>query len=411
MKDLFQVFTVDKALESLFKSLSSLQGNKEKLSITKALGRVLAEDVFSPLNIPGFVRSTMDGYAVRAKDTFGASEGMPAYLNIVGEVLMGQPATQTLGHLETVKVATGGMLPENSDGVVMVEYTENLDEKTIGIVKAIAPGENIVLPDEDVKKGELVLKAGSLLRPQDLGVLSGMGVMEVEVYSKPKVGIVSTGDEVVAPDQEPGLGQVKDINSYTLYGLIIERGGEPTLYGIIPDQFETLRQVLERAIVEQDMVVITGGSSVGTRDVTAKVIDDLGEPGVIVHGVSVKPGKPTILGVVKNKPIIGLPGHPVSAMVIFDLFGTPVINQLQGSTSEYNPKTVKARLTRSLSSATGREDHIRVKLIDRDGERWAEPVLGKSGLIFTMVKAQGIFKIPLDKEGISAGEWVEVFLF
>jgi len=411
MEGFFQVTTVPEAQKKLLEKLQGLTGQKEKVKLNESLGRVLAEDISSPLEIPGFSRSTMDGFAVRSKDTFGASEGLPAYLTVIGEVLMGQRAEYTLGPQEAVKIATGGMLPKKSDGVVMVEYTEKLSAEEIGIVKAIAPGENIVLPDEDVKKGALVLVTGSVLRAQELGVLSGMGILEVEVYQKPKVGIISTGDEVVAPEEEPKPGQVRDINSYTLFGLVKERGGEPTLYGIIPDVFESVQDTVKRALIEQDMVIITGGSSVGTRDVTAKVIDSLGGPGVLVHGVSVKPGKPTILGVAEKKPIFGLPGHPVSAMVIFDLFITPVMNQLQAGIEVLKRSKVKAKLSRNMASGSGREDYVRVKLIEKGGELWAEPILGKSGLISTMVKAEGMFKISLDKEGLSAGEWVNVYLF
>ncbi len=410
MKDFFKVLTVDDARNKLFANLN-LQPELETVHLMKALSRVLAEDVVSPINIPGFRRSTMDGYAVKAKDTFGASEGLPAYLNIIGEIRMGQEATINLGSQEAVKISTGGMLPLNSDSVVMVEYTENLDELTIGINKAVAPGENIVLHDEDVKEKELVLNQGTLLRAQDLGVLGGMGIMEVKVYKKAKVGIISTGDEVVPPDQDPKLGQVKDINSYALFGQVLERGGIPTLYGIIQDSMADLKTTVQKALEEQDLVIITGGSSVGTRDVTAKVIESFGLPGVLVHGVSVRPGKPTILGVIEGKPVYGLPGHPVSTMVIFDLFVTPVMNLLQGGTAIYKPAIVRAKLSRSLSSGSGREDYVRVKLIEKNGELWAEPILGKSGLIFTMVKAQGTFKIALDKEGLAEGQLVDVSLF
>ena len=410
MKDFFKVLTVTDAKAKLFANVS-LKPEPETVHLMNALGRVLAEDVISPINIPGFKRSTMDGYAVKAKDTFGASEGLPAYLNIIGEIRMGQEASINLGPQEAVKISTGGMLPSNSDSVVMVEYTENLDELTIGIVKAVAPGENIVLHNEDVKENELVLNQGTLLRAQDLGVLGGMGIMEVKVYKKAKVGIISTGDEVVPPEQEPKPGQVKDINSYALFGQVLERGGIPTLYGIIQDSMADLKTTVQRALAEQDLVIITGGSSVGTRDVTAKVIDSFGEPGVVVHGVSVRPGKPTILGVIGGKPVYGLPGHPVSTMVIFDLFVTPVMNQLQGGTVIYKPAIVRAKLSRSLSSGSGREDYVRVKLVEKNGELWAEPILGKSGLIFTMVKAQGIFKISLDKEGLAEGQLVDVSLF
>lgn len=411
MLDLFKIETVVKANNTLWDNLCFDHLPIEQIPLPQSLGRNLAGDIIANSDIPGFNRSTMDGFAVRAKDTFGATEAMPAYLTLVGEVFMGQEAKTPLTAGQAIKVATGGMLPANADAVVMIEYTEELDQDTIGVVRPVAPGENIVRKGEDLSIGNIVLTDGALIRPQELGILSGLGNTKVPVYRKPRVAIISTGDELVPSDEEPKLGQVRDINSYTIMGLVAECGGQPVMYGIIPDTYEELYKTTADALVDNDLVIISGGSSVGTRDVTAKVLNYLGKPGVLVHGVSVKPGKPTILGVVQGKAVYGLPGHPVSAMIIFNIFVKPVIDKLQGRKNIIPGNIVKALVTRNIASTAGREDYLRVALQKKDGHYWAEPVLGKSGLISTMVKADGIFCIAMDKEGVQAGEEVEVILF
>lgn len=410
--DLFQVVTVTAAWSKLWQYIQQPQRATEQIPLAEALGRVLAQDVIAPLAVPGFKRSTIDGYAVRAKDTFGASESLPALITVVGEVLMGQEAKLALEPGQGVQIATGGMLPPGSDAAVMIEYTEELDSTTVAILRSVAPGENVIQAGEDVRAGEQVLPIGQQLRPQDLGVLAGVGVVAPAVFARPKVGIISTGDELVDPSQLPLPGQVRDINSYTLYGLVQASGGQGKLYGIIVDDYQELYRQVALALAENDIVVISGGSSVGTRDATAKVIAALGEPGVLVHGVSVRPGKPTIIGVIGAKPVFGLPGHPVSAMVIFDLLIKPVINHFQGLRPGQPVAMLKARVSQNVASGPGREDHVRVVLEQRtDQGVWAVPVLGKAGLITTMVKADGIFCIPLDKEGVMLGETVEVRLF
>ncbi|MFZ3172028.1 MAG: gephyrin-like molybdotransferase Glp [Carboxydocellales bacterium] len=411
MVQLFQVVTVQEAWSKLWPYIEQFKRELEHIPLLQTLGRVLAVDITASFDVPGFARSTVDGYALKAKDTYGASESLPALITITGEVLMGQEATQKLVPGEGVSIPTGGMLPDQSDAVVMIEYTEEMDSSTITVFRPVAPGENVIHSGEDVRVGDLLLPLGWQLRPQDIGVLAGVGVPQVSVYARPKVGIISTGDEIIKPDRAPKLGQVRDVNSYTLYSLVQECGGIGKLYPIAPDSFEKLRQIVEQALAENDLLVISGGSSVGIKDATARVIDSLGEPGVLVHGVSVRPGKPTVLGMVGKKPIIGLPGHPVSAMVIFDLFIKPILRYYQGVKRGKPEAAVRARLACNVASGPGREDFIRAMLEDRLGKLWAVPVLGKAGLITTMVKADGIFRIPLDKEGVMEGEYVNVKLF
>lgn len=409
-KELFHVLTPADAYARLAAHLPSVP-RIERVPTAEALDRVLAEDLVAPCDLPSFPRSTMDGFAVRAADTFGASEGLPAYLTVVGEVLMGRKPEVRVAVGQAVRIATGGMIPEGADAVVMVENTQEVDDSTIEVVKPVAPGENVIKVGEDVAAGAPLLGRGHLLRPQDLGGLLALGITEVAVAARLKVAILGSGDEVVPPDQEPGPGQIRDINSYTLAALVRRAGHEPLILGIVPDVYEALAAAARRALELGDVVILSAGSSVSTRDMTAQVIAELGKPGVLVHGVSLKPGKPTILAVANGKPVFGLPGNPVSCMVTFDLFVAPTLYRLSGCAERPASQVLRARLTKNLASAPGREDYVQVRLERRDGELWAEPVFGKSNLIYTLVRSDGLVKIDLDKGGLSAGELVEVRLF
>jgi molybdopterin molybdotransferase len=326
-------------------------------------------------------------------------------------VLMGRaPATAVTGG-QCARIATGGMLPQGADGVVMVEQTQQVGPTTIEVLRAVAPGENVVQPGEDIRHGEPILPRGHRVRAQDLGGLLALGITTVHVARQLRVGIVSGGDELVPPEQDPGPGQIRDINSYTLAALIRRDGHLPCLAGVLPDEFDALFGAAQRALAENDIVILSAGSSVSTRDMTAQVVDSLGQPGVLVHGVSLKPGKPTILGVCSGKPVFGLPGNPVSCMVTYDLFVAPTLAHLTGATA-VSRRTVSARLARNIASATGREDYVQVRLDPRaDGGLDAIPVFGKSNLIFTLIRADGMLKVPLDVGGLNAGAVVEVVLF
>ncbi|HTD78057.1 MAG TPA: gephyrin-like molybdotransferase Glp [Chloroflexota bacterium] len=409
-RELFNVRTPPDALSVLLDHVPA-RVEMEEVPTVEALDRVLAADVHSPSDLPTFRRSTMDGFAVRAADTFGATEGLPAYLDIVDEVFMGHAPTRGLGTGQCARIATGGMLPENADAVVMVEQTQEVGPTTIEALRAVAPGENVVQIGEDVRTGDPILAAGHRLRPQDLGGLVALGITSVRVARRLRVGIVSGGDELVAPSEEPGRGQIRDINSYTLAAMIRRDGHVPCLAGIFPDEYAALDSAARTALAANDVVILSAGSSVSARDMTAQVVDSLGKPGVLVHGVSLKPGKPTILAVCDGKPVFGLPGNPVSCMVTYDLFVAPTLARLCGATSP--PRTsVTARLTRNIASATGREDYIQVRLERRqDGGFDAVPVFGKSNLIFTLIRADGMLKIPLDAGGLPAGVQVDVVLF
>jgi molybdopterin molybdotransferase len=388
----------------------------EEVESSAALGRVTVSPVIAQHPLPSFPRSTVDGYAVRAANTHGASESLPAYLNLVGEVPMGGSPDFALSPAECALIHTGGMLPSGADAVVMIEHTQSARKAEVEVLRSVAVGENILKVGEDVAKGQEVIPAGTRLRPAEIGGLMALGVTHVQVARRPRIAILSTGDEVVPPDREIGPGQVRDINSYTLSALVERAGGEPVRYGIISDRAGDLLAAASRALRECDTLVITAGSSASVRDLTSQVINQLGPPGVLVHGVDVRPGKPTILAVCKeqessrSKPVIGLPGNPVSALVIAGLFVVPVIEKQLGIKQARPEPVVQARLTLNLASQAGREDWVPVRLLPGEAGYQAEPIFGKSNLIFTLARADGLLRIPPDATGLSAGELVEVIL-
>jgi len=353
----------------------------------------------------------VDGYSVQAKDTFGASGALPAYLLLMGEILMGKPPSLEVHTGEAVQIHTGGTIPDGADAVVMLEDTQLIGGSEIEVHRAAGVGQNILMEGEDVQQGDVVLEPGTLLRPQEIGGLMALGMTSVSVAALPRVGILSSGDEVVPPEMEPGPAQVRDINSHTLSALIARLGGKPILRGIIPDQYDALLDAVKQSHQEDDLIIITAGSSVSARDITGDVIQSLGEPGVLVHGISIKPGKPTILAIADDIPLIGLPGNPVSALVVGALILTPLIRRFLGIRRVLPMPQVKARLSANVVSQAGREDFIPVRLQKSEEGTIAEPVLGRSNLIFTLVRADGLVHIPSSATGLSMGAEVMVTLF
>jgi molybdopterin molybdotransferase len=396
--------------QALDRLLAHLPANPapENVETASALGRVTAAPVHAPHALPDFPRSTVDGYAVIATDTHGASDALPAYLQVIGEVLMGTIADFELRRGCCALIHTGGMLPRGADAVVMVEHTQSVRQGEVEILRSLAEGENVIKVGEDVLAGQEVLPGGVRLRPAEIGGLMALGLTQVPVARRPRVGIISSGDELVPPQEQPGLGKVRDVNAYTLSALVVQVGGMPVRYGIQPDRVSELLAVARLALQECDVVVITAGSSASTRDLTAQVIDALGEPGVLVHGVNVRPGKPTILAVCTGKAVIGLPGNPVSALVIASLFVTPVLEALLGLRQRLPRPGVSAALALNLPSQAGREDWVPVRLVESPQGTVAEPVFGKSNLIFTLARADGLICIPADANGLPAGARVEV---
>lgn len=375
---------------------------REEVPLEDALHRVLAQDIRADVDIPGFNRSTVDGYGVAAAETTGASEAIPAMLQCRGRVGMGSADPGSVSPGSCHYVPTGGALPGGADAAVMIEHTEQIGDDIL-VHRPVAPGENVVLRGEDFQAGEVVLSRGRVLSPRDIGVAAAVGADRVVVVKVPKIGIISTGNELVPVAVTPGPGEVRDANSYLAGAFVTERGCHPVYFGIVRDDRAVLTQAIASALDRCDAVLVSGGSSKDERDNTAAVIAELGE--VLVHGIALAPGKPTIIGTAREKPVIGLPGHPASAFVVL----TAIVDHLLAAMldSAVSRRTVRARLTQNVPSARGREDYVRVSV--RDGE--AAPVFGKSGLLNTLVQSEGLVRVPASSEGLEVGEEVEVILW
>ena len=378
----------------------------ETIPLADALRRVPAGPVTAPHPLPGFARSTVDGYAVRAADTYGVSEGLPGYLDVTGAVLMGAEPDIAVTPGTAVAMPTGGALPPGADAVVMIEYTAEAMPGTVEVVRPVAPGEGIVRADEDAAVGQEIIPNGRDLRPQDLGMLAAAGVTSVEVHARPVVTIFSTGDEVVPPETATlRPGQVRDATAVALAAMAAEAGGDPALAGIVPDDAQALEAALRGALPGSDLVVISAGSSVGTRDETAGVVGRLGT--IWCHGIAVKPGKPTLLAECDGVPVIGLPGNPRSALVVFRLLGVPLVRLVGGCTAPPPEPAVRARLARDLPSAAGRLDVVQVTVADGV----ATPVFGLSALLSVLTAADGYVIIPEEATGLGAGTEVDVTIY
>lgn len=406
---MLEVLTVRQALQVMESNISSEEQEAEKVSILESLNRISNADIKATSALPPFNRSSMDGYAVKAQNTFGASESMPALLQVTGEILMGSPPPSSLQEEETMSISTGGMLPEGSDAVVMVEYTESLGASDIAIYRPVAPGENVLLAGDDLKAGEILLKQGERVSSLHIALLAAQGSSEIEVLKKPVVGIISTGDELVDINTLPSPGKIRDVNSYSLAALVHEAGAVARRYALVTDDAASLKDVLTVAVNECHLVLVSGGSSVGTRDITAETIASLGKPGVLFHGVSMRPGKPTIFGIIENIPVFGLSGNPSSAMITFDILVKKAIFYKTGL--PWREKLmVEARIARNLPSAQGREDYLRVALESREGVLWAVPIFSPAGFLMTMLKTRGLVKIEQNLEGLKEGQTVKVVL-
>ena len=376
----------------------------ELVSLSSAIDRCLAEDITATEYVPDFDRSTVDGYAVRARDTFGCTDSIPAILPLQAEVLMGQGAEFQLNPEECVAVPTGGAVPKGADSVVMVEYTEDYGDGTIGVSKAAAPGQNMIFRGDDVFPGKVILHKGRVLSSQDIGAMAAIGRVQVPVVKRLTVGVISTGDELVPPDVIPGPGQVRDVNSPMLEAMLGCFGVNVINYGIVVDNEALLSEKVTKAVTECDAVLLSGGSSVGVKDAACRIIESMGS--ILLHGIAIKPGKPTILGKAGVKPLVGLPGHPVAAYFITKLFVLPLLSKLMGKQEE--TYTVTAKITESVSANHGRAQYHCCRLERRDGILYAYPIRGKSGLITTLAGADGYFCIDRDCEGLPQGAEIQV---
>jgi molybdopterin molybdotransferase len=424
-----EFFTVRTVSEALTGFRPARRTAVESVGLDHALGRVPAEPLASPHALPGFARATVDGFAVRAADTYGASEGLPSYLDVAGEVHMGRPPEVEVRPGTAVAIATGAPLPPGADAVVKVENTQAATPELLEILRPATPGEGMVRADEDAAAGAELVPAGRPLRAHDLGMLAAAGLVELPVHARPRVTIVSTGDELVpaataaradappnsrdappdARDAPPALriGQVRDATAPALAALVHEAGGEPSFAGIVADDREALAATLRAALPESDVLAVSAGSSVGARDETAAAVASLGEPGIWCHGLAFRPGKPTLLADCGGVPVIGLPGNPRSALVVFRLIGMPIVRMVGGCTDPPPEPTVSARLERDLPSAAGRLDVVQVRL--QNGE--AVPLFGSSSLLSILTAADGYIVVPEAATGLAAGSEVEVTLY
>jgi molybdenum cofactor synthesis domain-containing protein len=405
-----KLMTFDEAKRMIAEKLKPEALGEEEISLLDAYNRVLRENVVSALDIPPFNRSTVDGFAVKAEDTFGAEEKQPAKLKLCGVVNVGEPPKIRVGKGEAAEIVTGAPIPDGADAVVMVEDTDSEDAE-LRVYRAVTKDGNVMKKGTDIKKGETALKAGQVLGASEIGVLAALGLTKVKVCKVPVVAVLSTGGEVTEPGKELPAGKIYDINAYSLSTAVRESGGKPVYLGVVPDDKAALRKALEHALASADMVLTSGGVSVGPRDLTPQIVDSLGEPGVLISGIAVKPGKPTTVALIGRKPVFSLPGHPTSALLIFHLLARPVI-QLMSGRPAMEAKTVKALAAVRMFQAKGRRTFVMVKL-KRDGSDrlLAEPVeTGASGAITTLAKADGFVEIPENQQFVDADEEVEVAL-
>lgn len=385
-----------------------LQTVTEKIHVAESLGRYTVHPVSSPIELPQFDRSTVDGYAVRIADVSGASESIPSMLNICEEIKMGHKAKAILSRGETSYIPTGGMLPQGAEGVVMIEHTEQLDVHTVLIQKPLSFGENIIHKGDDLKFGDILIEKGQRIRGLDMGLLAGAGISEVETCVPFKVTILSTGDEIIDCDRQANLGEIFDINGYALKGNVEEIGCEVVQKSIVKDDFEQLKNAIRIGLISSDLIIVSGGSSVGTRDYTQAVIESFEEGKLLFHGISIKPGKPTMVGAIGNKLIFCLPGHPTASALVFHEIVKPYI--YQGYHHKKEGILIKALITENLHASPGKDNFIPVTLIKEGEQNYAKPLLGKSGLFSIMAHASGYIHISSEKEGVLKDTFVNVKL-
>jgi putative molybdopterin biosynthesis protein len=404
-----KLLTLDEAQDAINRLGLKALGSEET-PLLSAHNRVLEGDVTSKLDIPPFDRSTVDGYAVKAKDTFGAEENQSVLLRVCGVVSIGELPRISVSAGQAAEIVTGAPIPEGSDAVVMVEDTERTGDE-LHVFSAVTKGENVMKRGSDIKKGETVLKAGQVLSSREIGVLAALGAACAKVHAVPRVAVLSTGGEVTEPGKELPPGKIYDINAYSLSAAVLESGGKPVYMGVAPDDPIEMREALQRALECADVVITSGGVSVGPKDITPQTVDSLGKPGLIFSGIAVKPGKPTTMALIGRKPVFALPGHPTSALLVFQLLVRPVIERLSGRTPTEVAK-VKGFAGMRMFSAKGRRTFVMVKLRRDKSGLVAEAVeTGASGAITTLAKADGYVEIPENQQFVDKGEEVDVALF
>ena len=400
---MLEVVALEDARSAVADRFASVVQDVQNVPLSEAAGRVIARDVVATEGVPAFDRSTVDGFAVIAADTFGCSESLPALLELAGEIEMGAEPTCACVEGACVRIPTGGKLPQGADAVVMLEYCEEYGDGTVGISRAVAPGDNIVFENDDVKPGQVLIPAATALQAHHIGTLASLGIVEVAVRKRPIVAVISTGDEIVEASAVPVASQMRDVNAPVLAAAVEALGGEVMRFPIVPDDYDALTASVESALAACDVVLVSGGSSAGQKDNTARVLAAHGD--MLFHGVAVKPGKPTMCADVDGTPVFGLPGHPVAAYFMFLQLVAPLFAQGCGVA------TVQARISAGIPSNHGRSELVPVSLEWEDGGRIAVPVRGKSGLISQLSMADGFIEIGRNQEGLAAGADVNVKLF
>ncbi len=412
-KEFHDIVSINEAKQRL-SSHYGISPQIEDVGLDRASGRVVAETITAPIDVPPFDRASMDGYAIVASDTFYSDEENPTEVEIKGYIRAGDDdKITTIRKGKCVGIATGAPMPKGANAVIMVEFTDRVKKgrkEMIRVYKPVAPGENIMAAGSDIMQGETVIRKGTLISPRETGVLAALGITDVPVFKKPKVGVISTGDEIVVPGEKLGYARIYDVNSRAIIDSINENGGDAVFSGIVKDRPDALYEKLKE-MMDFDIIIMSGGTSAGIGDISYRVIDRLGKPGIIVHGIAIKPGKPTIIGVVDKKPIFGLPGYPTSAMVVLDVFVTPIIRELSGL-SKIKRKQVKIKSAMRLYSARGRFEYLLVNLVKGKNDNFSGyPVTGGSGAITTLAEADGYLEIPENTEMIAEGSEVDVTLF
>lgn len=402
MKEFFKVVNYQQARDYINNHVPP--AGQEVVSLDLAYNRTLAAELVSPEQLPAFSRSTVDGYAINARESFGCSESLPAFFTLAGEVVMGQAAESAVSPGQCIWVPTGGMLPRGADAVVMVEYTEKMGEDVILVYRPIAGWENVMQVGEDIATGQVLYQPGKRLRAQDIGMLASLGIENVPVKKPYRVGIISSGDEIVPVSQKPLIGEVRDVNSLCLAAAVRQSGNLSQTYPIVKDDYNSLKKAIKKALSENDFLIISGGSSVGVKDVTMDVLLSLPQARLLFHGIAVKPGKPSLAVALGERLVVGLPGHPVSALMVFHVLLMPLLAQKAFD-------CIAALCLENIASQPGRDDFIPVSLRSEGGEWTVQPIFGKSGLMSILARADAFIHIPYEQQGIKKGEIVKAYIF
>ncbi|MFH1327306.1 MAG: gephyrin-like molybdotransferase Glp [Candidatus Bathyarchaeota archaeon] len=411
MKGFSEALKVEEAWKKYNDKLTLKTLPSEEVLVSESLQRVLAEDIYSEVNVPHFNRSAMDGYALRSEDTYGASPNNPVIFDVVGAIEIGETSAVAIEQNHAVRISTGAPLPECSNAVVMVEHTSQISERRITVYQPLTPWKNVSRVGEDVKVGEKVLAKGTLLRPQDVGILAAIGKSKIKIVKKPQVAIMSTGNELIEPGTQPSLGKTIDVNRQILSAMVKDLGCIPIDLGIVRDEIEVLKTKVAEGLERADLVLVSGGTSVGSKDMVPDAVSSLGKPGIVVHGVSIRPGKPVALAAINGKPVILLPGYPAAMMIAFYTFAKRVLASIQRLPPKFGEIKIQAKVTERIPSTAGVRDFIRVHVVKDKGSYVVKSISSKgAGIISSMVKANGLISIPEGKEGLEKGEEVDVTL-